>query len=262
MDLGIAGRKAICAGASAGMGFASALALSREGVELFVSARGRSRLDAAAASICSQTGGKVTAVTADHSTEAGRAALLAACPEPDIMVITCSPPKTTDDFRDISANDWQASLTTTMVAPIELMRISVDGMAARGFGRIVNIATVAAKYPTVSRLLSGPARSGLLNYAVAVSKAMAKDNVIVNTLLPGMFETETVSERFRTEAADRGVTYESRRDDVVGRFRIPAGRFGDPEELGAWCAMFCSRHAAYVVGQSLVLDGGLINGLY
>jgi 3-oxoacyl-[acyl-carrier protein] reductase len=102
----------------------------------------------------------------------------------------------------------------------------------------------------------------LLNYAVAVSKAMARDNVIVNTLLPGMFETEAMTERFRTEAAAKGVSYEARRDDFVGRFRIPAGRFGDPDELGAWCAMFCSRYAAYVVGQSLVLDGGLINGLY
>jgi len=262
MDLGIAGRKAICAGASAGMGLASARALSREGVELFISARGEERLAAAAESISAETGGKVTPVVADHSTQAGRAALLAACPEPDIMVITCSPPKTTDDFRDISAEDWQASLATTMVAPIELMRMSLDGMAERRFGRIVNIATVAAKFPTVPRLLSGPARSGLLNYAVAVSKAVAKDNVIVNTLLPGMFQTETMTQRFRTEAAARGVTYEARRDDFVGRFRIPAGRFGDPDELAAWCAMFCSRHAAYVVGQSLVMDGGLINGLY
>ena len=262
MDLGIAGKKAICAGASAGMGMASARALSREGVELFISARGRDRLVAEAASLSAETGGKVTAVVADHSTEAGRAALLAACPEPDIMVITCSPPKTTEDFRDISADDWRASLATTMVAPIELMRMTLDGMAARGFGRIVNIATVAAKFPSIPRLLSGPARSGLLNYAVAVSKAVAKDNVIVNTLLPGMFQTETMTELFRTEAAARGVTYEARRDDVVGRFRIPAGRFGDPDELGAWCAMFCSRYAAYVVGQSLVLDGGLINGLY
>jgi 3-oxoacyl-[acyl-carrier protein] reductase len=262
MDLGIAGRKAICAGASAGMGLASAKALSREGVEVFISARGQDRLKAAAAAISAETGGKVSPVAADHATEAGRAALLAACPDPDILVVTCSPPKATDDFRDISTADWQASLGTAMVAPIELMRMSLDGMAARGFGRIVNIATVAAKFPSVPRLLSGPARSGLLNYAVAVSKAMAKDNVIVNTLLPGMFETETMTERFRAEANARGVTYEARRDDFVGRFRIPAGRFGDPDELGAWCAMFCSRYAAYVVGQSLVLDGGLINGLY
>jgi 3-oxoacyl-[acyl-carrier protein] reductase len=262
VDLGIAGRKAICAGASAGMGLASARALSREGVEVFISARGQDRLCDAAARLSSETGGKVTPVVADHSTQSGRVALLAACPEPDILVITCSPPKTTDDFRDISAEDWQASLATTMVAPIELMRMTLDGMAARGFGRIVNIATVAAKFPTVPRLLSAPARSGLLNYAVAVSKAMARDNVIVNTLLPGMFQTETMTERFRTEAVAKGITYEARRDDFVGRFRIPAGRFGDPDELGAWCAMFCSRYAAYVVGQSLVMDGGLINGLY
>jgi 3-oxoacyl-[acyl-carrier protein] reductase len=262
MDLGIAGRKAICAGASAGMGLASARALSREGVELFISARGEARLVAAAANIAAETGGKVTPVVADHSTEAGRAALLAACPAPDILVITCSPPKSTDDFRDISVEDWQASLATTMVAPIELMRSTLDGMAARGFGRVVNIATVAAKFPSVPRLLSGPARSGLLNYAVAVSKTMAKDNVIINTLLPGMFETDTMAERFRTEAAAKGMTYEEQRDKFVARFKIPTGRFGDPDELGAWCAMFCSRHAAYVVGQSMVLDGGLINGLY
>jgi 3-oxoacyl-[acyl-carrier protein] reductase len=262
VDLGIAGRKAICAGASAGMGLASARALSREGVEVFISARGEDRLVAAAASVSAETGGKVTPVVADHSTPTGRAALLEACPEPDIMVITCSPPRTTEDFRDISVEDWRGSLATTMVAPIELMRLTVDGMAARGFGRIVNIATVAAKFPSVPRLLSGPARSGLLNYAVAVSKAMAKDNVIINTLLPGMFETETMTQRFRAEAAAKGVGYEEQRDRFVARFRIPTGRFGEPDELGAWCAMFCSRYAAYVVGQSLVLDGGLINGLY
>jgi 3-oxoacyl-[acyl-carrier protein] reductase len=262
MDLGIAGRKAICAGASAGMGLASARALSREGVEVHISARGEERLAAAAAAIAAETGGKVTPVVADHSTPEGRARLLAVCPEPDILVITCSPPKTTDDFRDIAVEDWRDSFETTMVAPIELMRATVDGMAARGFGRIVNIATVAAKFPSVPRLLSGPARSGLLNYAVAVSKAMAKDNVSINTLLPGMFETETMTDRFRADAAARGTTIEEQRDKVVSRFRVPAGRFGGPEELGAWCAMFCSRQAGYVVGQSLVVDGGLINGLF
>ncbi len=98
--------------------------------------------------------------------------------------------------------------------------------------------------------------------SVAVAKAMAKDNVIINTLLPGMFETETMTERFKTEAAAKGLTYEDHRDRFVARFRIPTGRFGDPEDLGAWCAMFCSRYANYVAGQSLVIDGGLINGLY
>ena len=262
MDLGIAGRRAICAGASRGMGLASARALSREGVEVFISARGEERLRAAAADIIAETGGKVTAVPADHSTPEGRAALFAACPEPDILVITCSPPKTTDDFRDISVEDWQGSIATTMIAPIELMRATVDGMAARGFGRIVNIATVAAKFPSVPRLLSGPARSALVNYSVSVAKTMARDNVIINTLLPGMFETENMTARFEADAAAKGGTVDEQRRKVVSRFGVPRGRFGNPEEFGAWCAMFCSQYAEYVVGQSLVLDGGLINGLF
>ncbi len=262
MDLGIAGRVAICAGASRGMGKASALALAREGVNIVLSARGEARLRDAAESIAGATGVNVAPVVADHSTPEGRAALQAACPAPDILVITCSPPAVTPHFRDIAVADWQASLDTSFLAPVELMRLFLDGMVERRFGRIVNIATVAAKLPSVPRLLSGPSRSALHNYAVAVSKAVAKDNVIINTLLPGMFLTETLVERLTADAAAKGVTYEDERDRFVGRFRIPAGKFGDPEDVGAVTALLCSRFASYVVGQSLVLDGGLVNGLF
>ena len=262
MDLGIAGRKALCAGASAGMGKASALALSREGVDLFISARGEDRLLATAREIGDETGGKVTPIVADHSTSEGRARLLEACPTPDILVITCTPPKTVDDFRDIDVEAWQESLTTTLVGPIELMRMCIDGMAGRGFGRIVNIATVAAKFPTVGRLLSGPSRAALVNYSVAVSKAVAKDNLTLNTLLPGMFLTEALRERLTLDAQAKGTSYEAERDRYVSRWRVPAGKFGDPEDVGALCAMLCSRYASYLVGQSLVIDGGLINGMF
>lgn len=262
MDLGIAGRTAICAGASQGMGRASALALAREGANVILTARGEARLVAAGADIARETGASVTPVVADHSTIEGRAALQAACPAPDILVITCSPPGMTPDFREISPADWQASLDTSFVAPVELMRLFIDGMVERKFGRIVNIATVAAKFPTVPRLLSGPSRSALHNYAVAVSKAVAKDNVIINTLLPGMFLTETLKARLAEEAKAKGVSYEEERDRYVGRWRVPAGKFGDPEDVGALAAMLCSRWASYVVGQSLVVDGGLINGLF
>src|SRR5258706_15039527 len=142
------------------------------------------------------------------------------------------------------------------------MRMFVGGMAQRRFGRIVNIATVAAKLPSVPRLLPGPSRSALHNYAVAVAKAVAKDNVIVNTLLPGMFLTENLIDRLAADAKAKGVTYEEERDRYVGRFRVPAGRFGEPEDVGALAAMLCSRFASYVVGQSLVVDGGLVNGLF
>ena len=262
MDLGIAGRTAICAGASRGMGKASALALAREGVNLVISARGEARLLAAAAEIAGETGAQVTPVAADHATAEGRAALAAACPSPDMLVITCSPPGVTPDFRDIALSDWQASLDTSFLAPVELMRLFLDGMVARRFGRVVNIATVAAKLPSVPRLLSGPSRSALHNYAVAVSKAVAKDNVIINTLLPGMFLTENLIARLTSDAEAKGTSYEAERDRFVGRFRVPAGKFGDPEDVGALAAMLCSRFASYVVGQSLVMDGGLVNGLF
>jgi 3-oxoacyl-[acyl-carrier protein] reductase len=262
MDLGIAGRRAICAGASAGMGLAAAQALAREGVDLVISARGRARLEAAAARIAAETGANVIPVVADHSTPDGRADLLKACPEPDILVITCSPPAATEDYRDIAVADWNASFETALIAPIELMRATVDSMAARGFGRIVNIATVAAKFPSVPRLLSGPARSALVNYAVAVSKAVAGRGVTINTLLPGMFATESLLTRMADEAIARGTNVGQELDRFVARFRVPAGRFGDPDEAGALVAFFCSRQAAYVTGQSLVVDGGLINSLF
>ncbi len=262
MDLGIAGRAAICAGASQGMGKAAALALAREGVEVVISARGEARLIAAAESIARETGGRVTPVVADHSTPEGRAALRTACPSPDILVITCSPPGQTADYREIAPDDWRASLDTSFLAPVELMRLFLDGMVERRFGRIVNIATVAAKFPSVPRLLSGPSRSALHNYAVAVSKAVAKDNVIINTLLPGMFMTEALTARLAADAAAKGVSFKEERDRFVGRFRVPAGKFGDPEDVGALAAMLCSRFATYVVGQGLVVDGGLVGGLF
>jgi 3-oxoacyl-[acyl-carrier protein] reductase len=262
MDLGIRGRKAICAGASAGMGWSSARALAREGVELVVSARGEARLLARAAAIAEETGVKVTPVVADHSTAEGRAALMAACPAPDILVITCNPPRVTPDYSDIQPDEWLDSIRTTLIGPVELMRAATPGMAARKWGRVVNIGTGAAKYPAEIRLLSGPARAALVNYTVVLAKKLAKDNVIINNLLPGMFHTDTIRERFGQTAAENGTTYEEETAKFVKAWNIPAGRFGDPDDLGAFCAMFCSELANFTTGQSLVIDGGLIHGMF
>lgn len=257
MDLGISGRKAIVAGGSAGLGAASAKALAAEGVELYISARGEARLREKAAEIEKETGAKVIPVVADHGTREGRAALLAACPEPDILVITCSPPKMTEDYLEIEEQDWWDSLATTFVGPVELMKACLEGMASRGFGRVVNIATVAAKTPREWRLLSGPPRSALVNFVQAVSKRYISHNVTMNNLLPGMFNTPTAEERFVQWAAENNRTYE---DEVhafaVDRLRIPAGRFGNVEELAPFCAMLCSRHTTFMTGQSIVIDGG------
>ncbi len=233
MDLGISGRRAIVAGASAGMGKASAKALAREGVEIFLSARGEERLLRAAQEIAAETGNnKVVPVVADHSTREGRARLLAACPEPDILVMTCTPPKTTEDYREICEADWRESIAATMIGPIELMKATIDGMAKRKWGRIVNIATGAAKYPAEIRLLSGPARAALVNYTVAVSKKVAKHNVTINNLLPGMFHTDTIRERFTKSAAARGASYEDEAQRFVEQWRIRPASSAIPTTSG------------------------------
>jgi 3-oxoacyl-[acyl-carrier protein] reductase len=262
VDLRIGKRRAIVAGASAGLGFSSAMALAREGVELFISARGADRLHAAAEEIVRETEAKVSVVVADHSTRQGRQVLLKACPEPDILVITCSPPKMTDDYREIVEEDWHGTVASTLVGPIELMRASIEGMVARRWGRIVNIATVAAKYPSEFRLLSGPTRSALVNYTVALSKRVAKDNVTLNNLLPGLHSTLGLENTLRDLADRNGSTYEAEELKLLARFNIPANRLADPDDFGAFCAMLCSEYASSIVGQNIVIDGGLVHGMF
>jgi 3-oxoacyl-[acyl-carrier protein] reductase len=249
MDLGIAGRKAIINGGSAGMGKGSARALAKEGVDIWLVARGEERLHAAAAEIARETNARVTPVVADHSTVAGRGRILDACPEPDILVMTCAPPAQTGDYRSVSVDDWNDTFATTLLSPIEMMRATIDGMVERKFGRIVNIATGAAKYPAEIRLLSGAPRAPLVKYTV-------------NNLLPGMFHTATIHDRMTERAKENGTSYDEEVQKFVRDWRIPAGKFGDPDDLGAFCAMFCSKYASFTVGQSLVIDGGLINSTF
>jgi 3-oxoacyl-[acyl-carrier protein] reductase len=256
MDLGIKRKKALLAGSSAGMGKASALALAREGAEIYMSARSEPRLVAAAEEIANATGVKVVPIVADHGTPEGRETLLKACPEPDILVITCSPPRFLESYRDVEPEDWTSVLSTTLIGPIELMRATVDGMARRGYGRVVNIATVAAKKPSEMRLLSGAPRAALCNYTFAVSKLVAKHNVAINNILPGMFHTDAMKDKFGAQADEKGTSYEVETAKWVADLGIPAGRFGEPSDVGAFCAMLCSRYASFMIGQSIVLDGG------
>lgn len=262
MDLGIRGKKAIVNGGSAGLGWGSALALAREGVDLVISARGEERLNRVAREIAEETGVNVTPVAVDHSTDEGREAILAACPEPDILVGTCSPPAITGDYREITPQDWYDTLAVTLISPVEFMRATVDGMVERGFGRIVNIGTGAAKYPTGIRILSGGPRAALVNYTVAVAKKVAKHNVMINNLLPGMHHTATIHDRYTQAAEENGTTYEEEVQKFVKDWRIPAGDFGDSEDFGAFAALFCSQQARYLVGQSLVVDGGVTNSTF
>jgi 3-oxoacyl-[acyl-carrier protein] reductase len=256
MDLGIRGRKAIVNGGSAGMGRSTVLALAREGVELFVSARTEDRLVRACAEIAEQTGASVVPVCADHSTPQGRERILAACPDPDILVGTCAPPPMTPNYRSITGEQWQQAIDISLLSPIAFMRAVLDGMVARQWGRIVNIATVAAKYPGEIRVLSGSTRAALANYTVAVSKVVARDNVTINNVLPGMHHSAFVEAQFTDRARANGTTYEQEVAEFSREWRIAAGRFGDCDDVGAFAAMFCSEQANYITGQSLVIDGG------
>lgn len=262
MDLGIRGRKAIVNGGSAGLGRGTALALAREGADVFISARGEKRLVKTCDEITRLSGATVTPIVADHSTAAGRARILAACPSPDILVATCSPPPFIEDYSSVTEEDWRANLELTLISPVEMMRAIVPGMVSRGWGRIVNIATGAAKFPVALRILSGPPRAALVNYSVALARKVAQHNVTINCLLPIMHDTDGIRAILAGYAARKGTTVEDEIADMVRSLGIPAGRFGNAEDFGALAAMFCSEYSSYVTAQSLVIDGGYENSTF
>jgi 3-oxoacyl-[acyl-carrier protein] reductase len=262
LDLGIRGRKAIVNGGSAGLGRGTALALAREGVDLFISARGEERLIRACDEIRQATNATVTPIVADHSTLEGRTRILEACPHPDILVATCTPPPFIEDYTIVTEEDWRANLELTLISPVEMMRAIVPGMVERGWGRIVNIATGAAKFPVALRILSGPPRAALVNYSVALARKVAQHNVTINCLLPIMHDTDGIREILQGYAIKKGTSVEDEIEDAVRTMGIPAGRFGSAEDFGAMAAMFCSTYSNYVTGQSLVIDGGYENSTF
>jgi len=255
MEMGIRGRCALVNGASAGMGRAAAESLAGEGVDLVLSARGEVRLEEAASDLRARYGVKVTAVVADHSTAEGRQRILDACPSPDILVATCSPPPMTPDHRAITPEQWQASIDTGLMSPVHFIEALLPGMVQRRWGRIVNIASIAAKYPLELRILSGAPRAALVNYAGAVARRVAPDNVTLNTVLPGMFHTAAVHDQFTATAQRNGTTYDIEVAKFVEAYQIPARRFGDPRDVGALVTLLCSEYAGYITGQSIVIDG-------
>jgi 3-oxoacyl-[acyl-carrier protein] reductase len=255
MDMGIRGRRALINGASAGMGFAAAEMLAAEGVHLVMSARGAARLETAANQLREKYQVEVIAVAADHSTVEGRARILEACSEPDILVGTCSPPPMTPDHTAITPTAWHSALDTGLMSPVQIIEAVLPAMVRRRWGRIVNIASIAAKYPLELRILSGAPRAALVNYTVAVARRVAAENVTLNTVLPGMFHTAFVHEQFTENARRNGTTYEQEVANFTATHQIPAKRFGEPREVGSLVVWLCSEHAGYITGQSIAVDG-------
>jgi len=253
MDLGIAGRKAIVCAASKGLGKGCAISLGRAGVELTIVARTAAVLEATAEEIRKETGAKVTAVAADITTPDGRAATLAACPQPDILVNNAGGPPT-GDFRDWSREDWIRALDANMLTAIELIKATVDGMIDRRFGRIVNITSSAVKAPIASIGLSNGARAGLTGFCAGLARQTVRHNVTINGLLPGSFATDRLRSNFAEGARKVGMEFEAYWNACAAE--NPAGRFGDPAEFGDACAYLCSAQAGYITGQNLLIDGG------
>ncbi len=262
MDLGIAGKWALVCAASKGLGKGCAQAFVREGVNVVITARGAQALEATAAELRALNPAvQVHAVVGDIATPQGRAEALAATPQVDILVNNAGGPPP-GDFRDWDRDAWIAALDANMLAPIELMKATVDAMAARGFGRVVNITSGAVKAPIDILGLSNGARSGLTGFVAGLARQqrLAGRNVTINNLLPGPFDTDRLRGNIKGAAAKSGQSIEA---VAAARAQaLPAQRFGTAEEFGAVCAFVCSVHAGYLNAQNILLDGGGYPGTF
>jgi len=259
MDLGLQGKWALVCGASKGLGYACAASLAQEGVNLVIVARTRAALEESRDRIAAESGVDVVAVAADIAEQSGRRQAVQAAPRIDILVTNAGGPPA-GDFRKLSHDDWLRALESNMLAPIELMRMSVDPMIERGFGRIVNITSCAVKAPVDILCLSNGARAGLTGFAGGLARQIARHNVTLNNLLPGKFDTDRLRSNNQQRARSTGIAPELEAQRQIEA--IPAGRFGTPAEFGQACAFLCSAQAAYITGQNLLIDGGAYPGTF
>ncbi len=259
MDLGIAGRKAIVCASSRGLGRACATALAEAGCSVVVNGRDRDALEATAREIAEATGTEVIAVPGDLDSAEVRAALLAACPAPDILVNNNGGPPPAP-FAELTREAILRGIESNMLTPIALIQRVAPGMAERRFGRIVNITSSSVRAPIAGLDVSSGARAGLTAFVAASARSLAKDNVTINSIQPGAFDTDRIRSVLRNSAAASGA------DPAMLRARreatIPAGRFGAPEEFGALCAFLCSAQAGYLTGQNILIDGGAFPGAF
>ena len=264
MDLGIKGKWALVGGASKGLGLGCATALAQNGVNVVMVSRGADALQASAAKL-RLLGVTVLTVAQDITTEAGRAAIWSVAGGPgknyDIVVTNAGGPPP-GDFREWDREAWIKAVDANMLTPIELIKATVDGMASRGFGRIVNITSSAVKAPIDILGLSNGARSGLTGFVAGLSRttALAGNNVTINSLLPGAFDTDRLKTTLAGAATKTGQSIEALAE--ARKKMAPAQRFGHPDEFGQTCAFLCSQHAGFITGQNILIDGGAFPGTH
>ena len=260
MDLGIAGRKAIVCASSRGLGKACAMSLARNGVDVTINGRDASVLEKTAAEIrAAAPTVEVSMVVGNVSDPQCQAALLSAVPEVDILVNNNGGPPFRD-FRELDRDAMMEGVTMNMITPIELITGVADGMTERKFGRIVNITSISVKKPVLGLDLSSGARAGLTAFLAGVSRSLASNNVTINHILPGFFDTDRLRGSLEASVKPLGFSLE---EAVAARTQqVPAARFGQPEEFGEACAFLCSAQAGYITGQNLLLDGGVFDSAF
>ncbi len=256
MDLGISGKRALVCASSKGLGRGCAEALAAAGVHLVMNARGAEALEEAAAAIRAAHGVEVVTVAADVTAEAGRAQVLEAAGDVDILVTNAGGPPP-GLWSDWNRDDFIAALDANMLTPIALMTALLPGMMARGWGRVVNITSGSVKAPIAQLGLSNTARTGLTGYVAGTARQVAGKGVIINNLLPGIHDTDRAASLDGGVAKAQGISVAEAR--VQREATIPAGRYGTAAEFGAACAFLCSQHSGFIVGQNLLLDGGAVN---
>jgi 3-oxoacyl-[acyl-carrier protein] reductase len=254
MDLGIGGRNAIVCASSRGLGKGCAMSLATNGVNVIINGRDEAVTMATADEIRAASDVQVTPVIADVSTKDGQAALLAACPQPDILVNNNGGPPFRD-FRDLTREDMLEGVTMNFATPIELIQAVIDPMVAQSFGRIVNITSVTVKRPVFGLDLSSGARAGLTAFLAGVARSVAEHNVTINHILPGYIDTDRLRGGLGYNAQQNKISESQAAENLASS--VPAKRFGNPAEFGEACAFLCSAQAGYITGQSLLLDGGL-----
>ena len=256
MDLGIKGKKALVCASSKGLGLGCAEALAAAGVNLVMNARGEEALEAAAARLRETYGVEIVTVAADVATPEGQAAVIEAAQGADILVNNAGGPPP-GMWTDWDREDFIKALDANMLAPIALIKALVPAMMDRGWGRVVNITSQSVRAPIAVLGLSNSARTGLTGYVAGTSRQVAGKGVTINNLLPGIHATDRADSLDAGVVKAKGITMdEARKERAAG---IPAGRYGTREEFGAACAFLCSQHAGFIVGQSILLDGGATN---
>lgn len=260
MDLGISGRRALVCGGSKGLGRAAAVALAREGVNLVLAARDRAALEAAATELAQAHGVRVDVAAGDLATPAGRSDILAATGDVDILVTNPGVRQVPEDFFQLERADWDSWMDAHFHSSLDLIKALAPGMIARRFGRVVNISVSFIKFPQARFGHSHAARLALAGAVASLARELIPHNVTINSVCPGLFDTEALRVNLHGHAKRGNTTYE---EIVADRIRsCPAGRFADPQECGDLIAFLCSAQVGFMTGQNLVNDGGVYQGLF